>query len=275
MGSSIVGAANIVGNDGFRNVVIGWRARILRGIHLTPCLTLRVEMKEYFKRLRAGLLCYPFAKSQALLVGWRWSQERLAVDELPFRLRCLVSNTMLDISVFYVFLLFFSPSVSCSCIKICVYQTHVSKMLPCTISCIIFLIHIVSCIKNVVKFWYILQYVSFFRYTNTRVSKISVYHFFWYISPIFSIHHCRVPKIWSIFWYRNPDFDTQQFGDHLPSNWQIEYKLISTRLYPCNGRNFSTMSCTMNCPSNYLRGGGDCEGIPRHNKVETPDENPH
>ena len=160
MGSSIVGAANIVGNDGFRNVVIGWRARILRGIHLTPCLTLRVEMKEYFKRLRAGLLCYPFAKSQALLVGWRWSQERLAVDELPFRLRCLVSNTMLDISVFYVFLLFFSPSVSCSCIKICVYQTHVSKMLPCTISCIIFfntycimyqkcgkiLIHIAICI---------------------------------------------------------------------------------------------------------------------------------
>ena len=152
MGSSIVGAANIVGNDGFRNVVIGWRARILRGIHLTPCLTLRVEMKEYFKRLRAGLLCYPIAKSQALLVGWGWSQERLAVDELPFRLRCLVSNTMLDISVFYVFWLFFIPSVSCSCIKICVYKTHVSKMLPCIISCIIFLIHIVSCIKNAVKF---------------------------------------------------------------------------------------------------------------------------
>ena len=165
-------------------------------------------MKEYFKRLRAGLLCYPIAKSQALLVGWGWSQERLAVDELPFRLRCLVSNTMLDISVFYVFWLFFIPSVSCSCIKICVYQTHVSKMLPCTISCIIFLIHIVSCIKNVVKFWYILQYVSFFRYTNTRVSKISVYqNILIHIANIFDTSlSCTKNMIPAGFGYFSPEF---------------------------------------------------------------------
>ena len=81
----------------------------------------------------------------------------------------------------------------------------------------------------------------FFDTWTPMYQKYQCIKIFWYITPIFSIHHCRVPKIWYIFWYRNSDFDTQQFGDHSPSIWQIETKLISTRLYPCNGRNFSTV----------------------------------